>query len=81
MQTTLDAEGAPDVAPRIEEAKVIVIGENINTTRRIRANSKNIVKRDGKVYWRYPGLDGKDGFLDVSSQYPEDEKKAANARI
>lgn len=60
---------------------VIVIGENINTTRRIRATSKNIVKRNGSVYWRYDGLDGADGFLDVTSQYPEDESKVATARI
>jgi len=59
----------------------IVIGENINTTRRIRADSKNIVHKDSKVYWRYPGLDGADGFLDVTSQYPEEEKKVKSARI
>jgi 5-methyltetrahydrofolate--homocysteine methyltransferase len=64
-----------------EDAKLIVIGENINTTRRIRADSKNIVKRDGKVFWRYPGLDGNDGFLDVTSEYPEDEKKVATSRV
>jgi 5-methyltetrahydrofolate--homocysteine methyltransferase len=64
-----------------EDAKLIVIGENINTTRRIRANSKAIVKRDGKVFWRYPGLDGNEGFLDVTAQYPEDETKVATARI
>lgn len=62
-------------------AKPIVIGENINTTRRIRANSKNIVKRDGKAYWEYPGLDGKPAYLDVTSQYPTDETKVATARI
>ncbi len=59
----------------------IVIGENINTTRRIRADSKNIVKHDGKIFWRYPGLDGSDGHLDVTSQYPDDEKKVKAARI
>lgn len=59
----------------------IVIGENINTTRRIRANSKNIVQKDGKVFWQYPGLDGQPGYLDVTEQWPEDETKVANARI
>ena len=58
-----------------ESADLIVIGENINTTRRIRTNSKNIVHRDGKVFWRYPGLGGQAGYLDVTSQYPEDEAK------
>ncbi len=64
-----------------ENANPIVIGENINTTRRIRADSKNIVKRDGKVFWRYPGLDGQEGFLDVTSLYPTDETKIASERI
>jgi len=64
-----------------ENADLIMIGENINTTRRIRTNSKNIVKRDGKVFWRYPGLNGNEGFLDVTSQYPEDETKIATGRI
>ena len=64
-----------------EDADLIVIGENINTTRRIRADSKNIVKRNGHIYWRYPGLDGIEGFLDVTSQYPEEEKQVASARI
>lgn len=64
-----------------ENANPIMIGENINTTRRIRADSKKIVKRDGKVFWQYPGLDGEPGFLDVTSEYPEDEAKVANERI
>lgn len=64
-----------------EDETPIVIGENINTTRRIRADSKNIVKKDGKVFWRYPALDGGDGFLDVTEQYPEDEKQVRSARI
>lgn len=65
----------------LDDEKLIIIGENINTTRRIRATSKNIVQRDGKVFFRYDGLDGKDGFLDITEQWPEDEKKVANARI
>ena len=65
----------------LDDEKLIVIGENINTTRRIRADSKNIVKRDDKVFWRYPGLDGVEGFLDVTTQYPEDEKQLKSARI
>ena len=63
------------VAPK--DTPLIVIGENINTTRRIRADSKNIVKQNGKVYWRYTDLDGSEGLFDVTEQYPEDEKKVA----
>ena len=65
----------------MDDTPLIVIGENINTTRRIRADSKNIVQKDGKAYWRYADLDGSEGLLDVTSQYPEEEKKVASARI
>ena len=65
----------------LSDTPLIVIGENINTTRRIRANSKNIVKRDGKAYWRYTDLDGSEGLLDVTAQYPEEEKDIPAARI
>ena len=65
----------------LDDEKLIVIGENINTTRRIRTDSKNLVHRDGKVFFRYPGLDGNDGFLDVTEQWPQDEKKLTSARI
>ena len=64
-----------------DDTPLIVIGENINTTRRIRADSKNIVLDDGKAYWRYTDLDGSEGRLDVTEQYPEEEKKVASARI
>ena len=64
-----------------DDAGLIVIGENINTTRRIRADSKNIVKRDDRVYWRYPGLEGIEGLLDITSEYPEDESKIPSTRI
>ena len=60
---------------------LIVIGENINTTRRIRANSKNIVQEDGKVGWAYTGLDGTRRLLDITDIYPEDPKEVANGRI
>ena len=65
----------------MDDTPLIVIGENINTTRRIRADSKNIVLDDGKAYWRYTDLDGSEGRLDVTEQYPEEEKKVASARI
>ena len=38
--------------------QLIVIGENINTTRKVRATSPNIVQEDGKVGYAYTGLDG-----------------------
>ena len=60
---------------------LVVIGENINTTRRIRATSKNIVKEDGTVGWAYTGLDGTRRLLDVTDLYPEDPAEVATARI
>lgn len=65
----------------LDDEKLILIGENINTTRRVRADSKRIVERDGKHYWSYPALDGSEGLLDVSAQWPEDPGKVATARI
>jgi len=65
----------------LDNTTPILIGENINTTRRVRADSKKIVERDGKYYWSYPDLDGTEGLLDVTEQYPDDPKKVATARI
>ena len=65
----------------LSDTPLIVIGENINTTRRIRADSKNIVKRDGKAFWCYTDLDGSEGLFDVTAQYPEDKKAIPSARI
>jgi cobalamin-dependent methionine synthase I len=65
----------------MNNSQPIVIGENINTTRRIRADSVNIIKKDDKVFWRYKGLDGEPGYLDVTSEYPEDPSKLAISRI
>lgn len=58
-----------------------VIGENINTTRRIRATSKNIVKEDGKVGYAYTDLDGTKRMLDITDLYPENEEELKTARI
>lgn len=60
---------------------LIVIGENINTTRRIKANSPKIVKEDGKVGWAYTGLDGTPRMLDITDIYPTDPAKMQIERI
>jgi len=49
---------------------LIVIGENINTTRKIRATSPNIVKEDGKVGYAYTGIDGTRRLLDITDIFP-----------
>ncbi len=60
---------------------LIVIGENINTTRRIRATSPKIVKEDGKAGWAYTDLDGTKRLLDITDLYPEDPAELKTARI
>lgn len=60
---------------------LIVIGENINTTRKIRATSPSIVKEDGKAGYAYTGLDGARRLLDVTDVYPEDPAELKTARI
>ena len=60
---------------------LIVIGENINTTRRIRATSKNIVKDGDSVAYAYTDTDGTERLLDITDIYPTDETKVKNERI
>lgn len=60
---------------------LIVIGENINTTRKIRATSPNIVQEDGKVGYAYTGLDGNPRLLDITDIFPEDPAELRTARI
>ncbi len=60
---------------------LIVIGENINTTRRIRATSKNIVKEGDVVGYAYMDGDGTRRLLDITDIYPTDETKVKTERI
>ncbi|MCL4765824.1 MAG: dihydropteroate synthase [Hyphomicrobiaceae bacterium] len=64
-----------------QKSKLIVIGENINTTRRIKADSPNIVKEDGKVGYVYTDLDGSRALLDITDIYPKDPNKIKTERI
>lgn len=61
--------------------QLIVIGENINTTRKVRATSPNIVQEDGKVGYAYTGLDGARRLLDITDVFPEDPAELKTARI
>ena len=60
---------------------LIVIGENINTTRRLRANGPRVFKEGDRAGLRYTDLDGTRRVLDVTQAYPEDETQVATARI
>lgn len=50
---------------------LIVIGENINATRKIRASSPRVARKDGKAGIGYTGLDGQAQMLDCSDIMPE----------
>ena len=49
-----------------------IIGENFNTTRRIRATSPRTVRADGKVALSYAGMDGGPRRLDITGIFPKD---------
>lgn len=53
---------------------LIVIGENLNATRKIKATSPRVVRRDGRVGIGYRGEDGADRLLDCTDVMPEDPK-------
>jgi len=62
-------------------AKLVVIGENINTTRRIKATSSNIVREDGKIGYAYQDVDGQRRVLDMTGALPKDEIELRNAKV
>jgi cobalamin-dependent methionine synthase I len=62
-------------------SRLIVIGENINTTRRIKATSANIVREDGKIGYAYQDIDGERRVLDMTDAFPSDENQLRNARV
>jgi 5-methyltetrahydrofolate--homocysteine methyltransferase len=64
-----------------QKSKLIVIGENINTTRRIKADSPNIAKEDGKIGYVYKDLDGSRKILDITDIFPQDPNKLKTERI
>ncbi len=57
------------------------IGENFNTTRRVKATSPRIVQEDGKAALAYTDLDGTKRFLDVSTLYPSDPALLKKSQI
>jgi 5-methyltetrahydrofolate corrinoid/iron sulfur protein methyltransferase len=58
---------------------LIVIGENINATRKLSVRNKNIVHEDDRHYLAYEDLSGTARRLDLTNAFPEDweEKKGA----
>jgi 5-methyltetrahydrofolate--homocysteine methyltransferase len=55
-----------------KDGGLIVIGENFNSTRKIKATSQRVVEEDGKTGIKYTDLDGKNRILDCTDIIPED---------
>jgi len=55
-----------------KDGKLIVIGENFNSTRKIKATSPRVTEEDGKTGIKYTDLDGNDRVLDCTNIVPED---------
>ena len=69
------------MASKSQKSKLIVIGENINTTRRIKADSPNIAREGDKVGYVYKDLDGTRKLLDITDIFPTDPNKLKTERI
>ena len=51
---------------------LVIIGENFNATRKIKASSPRVLRENGKWYITYTHLDNSPGRLDVTATIPED---------
>ena len=58
-----------------------VIGENFNTSRRIKATSPRVVKDGDLVKLSYVNLKGETDFLDVTSIYPKDPDQVRKTQL
>ena len=61
--------------------RLIIIGENFNSTRKIKASSPRVVREEGKVGIAYTDLDGTKRVLDVTRAMPSDPEKRAKFMI
>ena len=57
---------------KVKHDGLIIIGENFNATRKIKASSPRVLHEDNKWYVTYTALDGTQGRLDVTATMPED---------
>lgn len=58
-----------------------IIGENFNTSRRVKATSPRIVKDSGLVKLTYTNLDEELVFLDITNLYPDDPTQLRKTQI
>ena len=56
---------------------LVIIGENFNATRKIKASSTRVIQENGKFFVTYTKLDSTPGRLDVTSSMPEDPNEQA----
>jgi 5-methyltetrahydrofolate--homocysteine methyltransferase len=60
---------------------LIVIGENFNATRKIKATSPKVIEEDGRIGIGYVDLDGNKRLLDCTDIVPEDPAEKSNSLI
>lgn len=65
----------------IEHRGLIVIGENLNATRKIQGSSPRIVKEGDRRGLAYTDRSGTKRLLDLTDAYPEDPKQHATAML
>ena len=65
----------------IEHQGLIVIGENLNATRKIKGSSPRIVREGDRWHLGYTDLAGAKRLLDLTDAVPTDPKEQANAMI
>ena len=58
-----------------------IIGENFNTSRRVKATSPRIVKDDDGVKLTYTNLEGDLSSLDITDLYPDDPAELKKTQI
>jgi cobalamin-dependent methionine synthase I len=65
----------------IEHQGLIIIGENLNATRKIKGSSPRIIKDGDKRGLGYTDTSGTKRILDLTDAFPQDPKEHANALI
>ncbi|NQU62231.1 MAG: dihydropteroate synthase [Rhodospirillales bacterium] len=65
----------------IDHDGLIIIGENFNTSRKIKGTSPRVVRDNGKVSLNYPDKEGSQGALDITDGFPEDEEEQKKYQI
>lgn len=62
---------------KVENDGLVIIGENFNATRKIKASSPRVLQEGDKWYVMYTNLDSSPGRLDVTATMPENPNEQA----